>query len=302
MKCYQLIRFAVTVLITSACAANLWADDFSKVEFRAVAVVDGITMLQGAGGNIGVLSGADGLLVIDDDYSALGLKLKQALNQIDDKGVRFLLNTHWHSDHSGNNQLLGTDGAIIIAHENVRRQLQSGGVVKAFGMEVPPADAAALPVITYTDKMTVHWNDKALVLEHIGPAHTDGDTVIYFYSGETLVAVQTGDLFFNGFYPFIDSSSGGSALGMVKGVAQILNNIDDSVAVIPGHGPLASRADLEQFYQFMDVVVGRIAGLKNAGKSRQQVIDSNPVGEFEAQWGDGFLPTEKWVGIVYDSL
>lgn len=297
------IKSVAIALAIAAVSATVGADShLSQVEFKAVPVVDGVTMLQGAGGNIGVLTGSDGLLVIDDDYRELGEKLKQTLNQMDGAEVKFLLNTHWHSDHSGNNQVLGNEGAIIIAHDNVRHKLQSGGEVKAFAMSIPPAGAAALPVITYADNMTLHWNGKRVEIEHVGPAHTDGDTVVYFYADDKLVAVQTGDIFFNGFYPFIDASSGGSSLGMIQAAADLLANIDDSVAIIPGHGPLASRVDLQQYHHFLQQVVGRIQAMKISGQSRQQVIEANPVAEYETQWGDGFLATDTWVGIVYDTL
>lgn len=274
----------------------------SDVEFKEVPAIDGIVMLQGSGGNIAVSTGKDGLLVIDDDYQDLGEKLTASLNKLDDKGPRFLLNTHWHADHTGNNETLAGDGAIIVAHDNVRKRLQQGGEVKAFNMVIPPANPEALPVATYDESMKLYWNGWRLELIHPAPAHTDGDTVVYFYQDDKVKLVHTGDLFFNGFYPFLDSGSGGSAKGMVKGAADILARIDDDTVIIPGHGPLASKSDLQAYHDFMKAAVSKIDSLKSQGKSADEVVAAKPLTEFEAEWGDGFLKTDQWVRIVYSAL
>lgn len=285
-----------------ACASASAQQDFSKVEFTQVPALDGVVMLQGAGGNVVVSTGADGLLVIDDDYQGLGDKLTTSLNKLDEKGPRFLLNTHWHSDHTGNNEVLSKQGAIIVAQENVRKRLESGGTVEAFKMVVPPAETAALPVVTYKDSMKLYWNGWRLELDHPEPAHTDGDTVVYFYQGNKLKLVHTGDLFFNGIYPFLDSGSGGSARGMVKGAAEILTRIDDDTMIIPGHGPLASKADLQAYYDFIKVAVAKIESLKAQGKTPDQIVAAKPLAEFEKEWGDGFLSTDQWIRIVDSAL
>ncbi|WP_439135045.1 MBL fold metallo-hydrolase [Pseudomaricurvus sp.] len=290
------------LLLTVACTSVSAHQHLSHVEFKQVPVLDGVVMLQGSGGNIAVSTGDDGLLVIDDDYQGLGEKLTTSLNELDDRGPRFLLNTHWHSDHTGNNDTLGTQGAIIVAQDNVRKRLQTGGVVEAFNMNVPPAKPEALPVATYDESMKLYWNGWRLELSHIEAAHTDGDTVVYFYQQDKVKLVHTGDLFFNGFYPFLDSSSGGSAKGMVKGAAEILARIDDDTVIIPGHGPLASKADLQAYYEFMDAAVSKIDALKTQGKSADEVVAAKPLAEFEAEWGDGFLKTDQWVRIVYNAL
>ncbi len=296
------LAVAVAVAVAVSLPLTTVAQDFSQVEFRQVPVMDGLVMLQGAGGNIAASGGADGLLIIDDDYEGLGDKLLTSLKTLNPEGPEFVLNTHWHFDHAGNNRLLGRTGAIIVAHEKVRERLQAGGMIKALNTKVEPADKSALPVVTYENAMTVHWNGWKLSLEHASQAHTDGDTVVYFYQGADLKAVHTGDLFFNGFYPFIDASSGGSARGMVDGVAAILARIDNDTRVIPGHGPLASKADLQVYYDFLKTVVDRIESLKRQGKSIEQVIEAEPLAEFEAEWGDGFLKTKDWIQIVYGSL
>ena len=276
--------------------------DFSGVEFKQVPVAEGIVMLQGAGGNIAAFPGDDGLLIIDDDYSEMEDKLMASLKDIQAEGPKFVLNTHWHFDHAGGNQAVGRAGATIVAHENVRKRLKNGGEIKAFGAKVPPADASALPEITYQDQMTIHWNGFELQLAHPNPAHTDGDTVVYIHKEGKLIGVHLGDLFFNGFYPFIDASSGGSAFGVVEGVEAILKRIDDSTVLIPGHGPLASKADLKAYAEFLRSAVSRISALKAQGKSVDEVVAAKPLVDYEAEWGDGFLKTDVWVSIVYSAI
>ncbi|MYM62167.1 MBL fold metallo-hydrolase [Pseudomaricurvus sp. HS19] len=270
--------------------------------FRVTPVLEGLTMLQGEGGNIGVLQGEDGLLVIDNDYARMEAALDKALAAIDEGAPRFVLNTHWHLDHTGNNAALGESGSLIIAHDNVRPRIEQGGRIRALGYEIPPAAPAALPVITYSETLSLHWNGFRLRLWHPQPAHTDGDTVVFFYKGDKLVAVHTGDLFFNGFYPFIDGSSGGSATGMISGVAAVLEQLQPDTLIIPGHGPLGRPGDLRSFHQFLTAAVGKIAQLKDKGMTLEQVIAAKPLAPYEKEWGDGFLSSEKWIGIVYDTL
>lgn len=296
------VRVGMGLMCGLAAQFSVAQDDFSSVEYSSVPVIDGLVMLQGAGGNIGVSSGDSGLLVIDDDYEGMGDKLAIALADFDTAGAKFVLNTHWHLDHAGTNPAMGRDGAVIVAHDNARSRLKSGGEIKAFGRVVPPADRSALPVITFAQSMSLHWNGLRLELDHPNPAHTDGDAVVYFYRDDQLKAVHAGDLFFNGFYPFVDVSSGGSAMGMVEGVANILARIDDATVVIPGHGPLASKADLQVYHDFLKSAVAAIAALKSQGKTLEQVIAAKPVAQFEEQWGDGFLKTDVWVGIIYAAI
>lgn len=276
--------------------------DFSQVEYRQVSVVDGLVMLQGAGGNVGVVSDTRGALVIDNDYAALSTKLLAAIEKEAPEGVRYVVNTHWHADHAGGNRAMGESKATIVAHRNARERLRTGGTIELFGMKTGPGETIELPVITYEREVDIHWGGKTVRLEYAADAHTDGDSVVYFHQQGELVAVQTGDVFFNGFYPFIDPENGGNAEGMVAAVATILANITDDTPIIPGHGPLANKADLQAYHDFMAEAVRRIKSLKQAGESREKVIAARPIKDFEAQWGDGFLQTDVWVGIVFDSL
>ncbi len=292
------LALPLAVFASSAVAQH----DFSKIEFKQVPVAQGLIMLQGAGGNIAALPGDDGLLIIDDDYSEMEDKLMATLQSIDADAPRFVLNTHWHFDHAGGNQKVGRSGATIVAHENVRARLSAGGKIKAFNVDVPAADRSALPAITYDDAMTMYWNEYTLKLNYAEPAHTDGDTVVYLYRNEALAAVHMGDLFFNGFYPFIDASSGGSAFGVVAGVEAVLEKIGDDTVVIPGHGPLATKADLQNYRDFLKSAVSRVAALKASGQSVEQIVAAEPLKDFEAEWGDGFLNTEVWISIVFAAI
>lgn len=273
--------------------------DFSKVEIQTQKVAEGIYMLQGAGGNIGLSVGDDGVFVIDDQYAPLSDKISAAIGALSNKPVRFVINTHWHSDHTGGNESMGQAGAIIVAHDNVRKRLNSRQFIKAFNADVPPAPAKALPVVTFSDGVNFHWNNQTLEARHYASAHTDGDTVIYFKEANV---IHTGDLYFNGFYPFIDAGSGGSIKGMIGGVEKLLAASDSQTKIIPGHGPLSNKAELQVFRDMLATVYERLSSLKAAGKSDDEIIASKPIADLEAEWGDGFLPTEKWLGIVLDSL
>ncbi len=303
-SCVRVLSRIASAALLMAASIGSWAhSDSSTSSYNAVPVVPGVVMLQGEGGNVGVVDGADGLLIIDNGYEKNTEVLMHALHDVaeHDKPT-FILNTHWHSDHTGSNRVLGEHGGLIVAHDNVRKRLASGGEVKAFNMVVPPADSEALPVMTYSETMTLHHNGFELLLDYSSPAHTDGDSVVYFYKDSNLVTVHMGDLFFNGFYPFIDASSGGSSHGMLAGVKNVLSQVGDNTPIIPGHGPLATKADLQRYFDFLQAAIGRIEALKNKGKSLPEVVAAEPLTDFEETWGDGFLDTKTWIGIVYKTL
>jgi len=274
-------------------------EDLSKVVIGTERVADGVYMLTGEGGNIGVSVGADGVILIDDQYAPLTEKIRAAIAALGDQPVRFLLNTHWHGDHTGGNENLGRAGVVIVAHENVRRRMSVEQFIEAFNEKVPAAPPRALPVVTFTDTVSFHWNGDELRATHVAPAHTDGDTVVYFRKANV---VHTGDIFFNGLYPFIDVSSGGSIDGTIQAVDQILEATDPRTRFIPEHGPLGDRRQLEAYRRMLAGVRDRIAPLVGAGKTAREVVEAKPTAAFDETWGKGFLKPEQFVEIVYASL
>jgi cyclase len=258
--------------------------DFSKVEIKTEKLADGLHVLFGAGGNIGVSSGPDGVLVIDDDYAPLTDKILAAIKAISPQPVRFVLNTHWHGDHTGGNENLGKAGSVIVAHDNVRRRLSTEQFVAAFNLKVPASPQAALPVITYPQELTFHLNGDELHAVHVTPAHTDGDSFVHFRKAR---ALHMGDTFFNGMYPFIDLSSGGSVDGMIAAADIGLKMADDCTRIIPGHGPVGDVAALRAFGNVLVTVRDRVQKLKSAGRTLEEVIATNPTADLDPMWGKG---------------
>ena len=282
-------------LATSALAQQ----DFSNVKIETIPVAKGVYMLVGSGGNLGLSVGEDGAFLIDDQYAPLTDKILNAIAAVTDKPIRFLVNTHWHMDHTGGNENIGKGGAIIVAHDNVRKRLAKGQFMKAFNVEIPPAPPKALPVITFKDRVTFHWNNETLEVWHPQPAHTDGDAVIYFKSANV---VHVGDLLFNGIYPFIDAGSGGSFEGVIAGVDEVLGRIDDNTKVIPGHGPLGNKADLKAYRDMLATVHERINKLIKKGKNIDEIVAARPTSDLDAKWGGGFLKPDQWVKIAYATM
>jgi glyoxylase-like metal-dependent hydrolase (beta-lactamase superfamily II) len=288
------------IIISCLVATSAFAQqDFSKVQIETIPVAKGVYILVGSGGNIGLSVGQDGAFLIDDQYAPLTDRILKAISAVTDQPVRFLVNTHWHGDHTGGNENIGKGGTIIVAHDNVRKRLAKGQFMKAFNVNIPPAPPKALPVITFADSVTFHWNNETLEVLHPKPAHTDGDAVIYFKSTNV---VHVGDLFFNGIYPFIDAGSGGSMEGVIAGVDEVLDRIDDNTKVIPGHGPLGNKTDLKAYRDMLATVHERMTKLIKEGKSIDEIVAAKPTADYDAKWGVGFLKPSQWVQIVYSVM
>jgi glyoxylase-like metal-dependent hydrolase (beta-lactamase superfamily II) len=297
MKATSLLSpiLAATLLAAPALAQQ----DFSEVEIETIPVADGIYMLMGSGGNIGLSVGDDGNFLVDDQYGPLSEKILAAVAELNDMQVEFVVNTHWHGDHTGGNENMGATGAVLVAHENVRERMSTTQFIQAFGMEVPPSPSGALPVITFDDGVTLHWNDDEIRIFHVAPAHTDGDAVIHFVNADV---IHTGDTYFNGFYPFIDVGTGGHFDGMIAAADAILEIAGENTKIIPGHGPLSNRAQLQAYRDMLVTVRGRISAMVEEGMDRDAVVAAAPTSDLDEVWGGGFLQPDMWVGIAYDAL
>lgn len=266
---------------------------------ETIPVGDSIYMLMGEGGNVGVSIGEDGTFVIDDQYAKTAPQITEAIKQLSGDAPQFLANTHWHGDHTGGNEYFGKQGAIIVAHESVRDNLKIEKSIELFDMHQPPSPREALPVVTFQREMSLHLNGDDIRLIHVADAHTDGDAIIHFTQANV---IHTGDIFFNGFYPFIDVESNGSIAGMIAACNTVLTLVNDKTKIMPGHGPLASKADLTAFRDMLLKVEENIQTLIDAGKNESEVLAAKPTAEFDKEWADGFLPADMWVKIVYSGM
>lgn len=294
-----LVALGCSCAAVVAAAPTLAQQDFDKVQVTTTKVTDGVYMLTGAGGNIGVAVGPEALFLIDDEWAPMTPKVKAAVAALSDKPVRFVLNTHWHPDHSGGNKDLGEAGSLIVAHDNVRVRMSSEQFIAALNMRFPASAAKALPVVTFDSGVTLHLNGDDVQAIHVPPAHTDGDAIVRFQKANVL---HGGDVFFNGMYPFVDLSSGGSFLGMITGADKLLSLADANTKIIPGHGPLADRAALVAYRDMLVSVRDKIEPLVRQGKTQAEVVAAKPTRELDAKWGKGFMPPDTFVGIVYTSL
>ncbi|MCG2584824.1 MBL fold metallo-hydrolase [Massilia sp. TS11] len=266
-------RPILSAVLALACLPALAQTDFSKVQIKTVPITANSWMLVGAGGNIGVFAGPDGVFLIDDQYAPLSAKIKAAVAALSDKPIRFILNTHVHGDHTGGNSDFARDGATIVAHENVRQRLLA-----------KPDTAAAAPVLSFSQDLDFHLNGDTLAVRHVAPAHTDGDSVVWFKRANV---VHMGDLFFNGLYPFIDTSVGGRPDGVLAAVDAVLAQCDEQTRIIPGHGPLASKADLAAYRDMLATILGRVKALR--GQPLAAVLAAKPTADYDAKWGNGFM-------------
>lgn len=297
---HALLAMSIIPSIVLSVSTNAHNQNDEGPQFSQTKLSENLYMLSGKGGNIAVSTGSDGLLLIDDDYVDMADKTRAAIKAISDQAVKFLINTHWHFDHTGGNEMLGDSGTIIVAHDNVRERLLNGGAIKAFNMTVEPAKEKALPVVTFADSMSFHWNNETIdVIHPSSSAHTDGDAVIFFKNDNVL---HMGDLYFNNMYPFIDASSGGSMKGVIDSVTMLIEKIDDQTRIIPGHGALSNKSELIEYRNMLQAVYTKILALKNNGKTLEQVIAAKPSADFDEKWNGGFLKADVWVGIIYTAI
>ena len=272
--------------------AALGQRDFSSVEVKADKVAGTVYVITGAGGNIGVSVGDDGIVMVDDQYAPLAPKIEAVLKSITDKPLRFILNTHYHGDHTGGNEHFGKS-APIVAHENVRKRLASG--VKRHGETIPPSPRGALPVLTFNDSVTIHLNGEDVRAGHMPHGHTDGDAVIWFNESNV---VHMGDELFNGLFPFVDQENGGSVRGLIANLDKVLAVLPADAKVIPGHGALTDKAGVKNFVDVLKATLAVVEKGAKAGQSLEQLKADKVLAEWDA-WGKGYIKTDVWIETLY---
>jgi cyclase len=284
------LKYAVLALtsltLSSAATAQM---DFAKVEIKAETLAPGVSVLFGAGGNIGVSHGADGTILIDDQFAPLTPKIQAAVAALGAQPVKFLINTHWHGDHSGGNENLGKAGAIIMAHDNVR--VRMAGDAKT--------GKAALPVVTYAEGLKLHLNDEEVRVISVRPAHTDGDSIVHWTRSNV---IHMGDLFvFGATFPFVDMKSGGEVRGYLAAADKALALANDQTKIIPGHGVVATKADLQKYRDMIAQIIAKVDKAIKAGKSLEQVKAMRPADGYGVD-PNGFIKPDGFVEAVYRSL
>ena len=299
-KLFALFTFA-TLLANAALAhehghrPSAAQGDLSQVQIKTHKLAGNVYMLEGAGGNIGVTAGPDGLLIVDDQFAPMTEKIRAALRQINPGRLKYVLNTHWHFDHTGGNAAFGAE-ATIIAHANVRRRMSVES--RVLGNTVPPAPAVALPVITFDTAAYIYFNAEEIRVIHFPAGHTDGDSIIFFTASNV---IHMGDHFFNGAFPFVDLENGGSVEGLTRNIADVIAKAPAGVKIIPGHGPVASVEDLKTYHQMLVETATIVRQRVAAGKTLEQV-KAEGLPEKWKSWGTGFIDTGEWLEILYTSL
>ncbi len=288
------IQAAVLCTICLFAGEAIAQRDFSQVQIEPISVQGNIYMLKGQGGNIGASVGTDGVLIVDDQFAPLSEKIRAALKGLGGGDPTFVLNTHWHGDHTGGNKEFGLK-APIIAHTNVRNRLIEG---RASGRRpIPPAPKEALPVITFDASLSIHFNGEEIKAIHVPHGHTDGDAVIFFTKSNV---VHMGDLFFAGGFPFVDLDSGGSVAGYTAGVQQVIQQMPSNVQVIPGHGEPSTLDGLKEFHRMLTETVGILRKQMDEGKSLDDIKRAGLLDAWQ-KWGSGFISTDRWIETIYNS-
>jgi len=294
-----MLRFTNILIISLLFAATVTAQRFNDVEIKAEKVSENLFMLTGAGGNIVILTGEDGVFMIDDQFAELSEKIKTAIAELTDQPIRYLINTHWHGDHTGGNENFDKEGAIIVAHENVRKRMSTEQLMKAFSRTVPPSPKGALPVITFSENVNFYLNGEDILIFHVHNAHTDGDAIVYFPKSNS---IHLGDTYFAGRYPFIDISSGGSVRGIIESATTVLSLIDDETKIIPGHGKISTKKELAAYRDMLQDISAKMSKAIADGKTYEEIKTLNISEDYDDEWGTGFISGEKLIEILYSDL
>ena len=258
-----------------------------------------VSMITGSGGNVAVSAGADGVYVIDDQVKPVADSLLAQIRTISEQPIRFVINTHYHGDHVGGNETLADTGAVILAHDNVRQRISTEQFSEFFNATTEPWPAGALPVVTFSESITLHLNGEPATVRHVPRGHTDGDAIVYFPVSNV---IHMGDIFFHGLYPFIDLDGGGSAQGLVAAVEHALQMINDDTQVIPGHGALATTADLRAYRDFLTAAIDQVRPLVDQGKTLEEAIEARPTAAWDDALGKTWITPAQFVTFIYNSL
>lgn len=305
----HLFRFCISAIVcASICQASVaeisspvppTLEDAKKSDVTVQALRNGVSILFGSGGNIGVLTGPDGKLMVDSGIAVSKGKIETALRQTGDGPIKYVINSHYHWDHTDGNAWVHETGAVVIAHQNTLKRMSTSTRVIEWGFTFPPSPAAALPTETVDRNKTMRLNGETVVIRNFGSGHTDGDLAVYFTKADILM---TGDIWWNGLYPFIDYGAGGGINGMIKWVDELLKMTTDHTIIVPGHGPVGTRAQLVEFSQMLHRSRDRVSGLKKRRYTLTQIIASKPTLEYDAKFGQFWIDPAFFTMLVYNGV
>jgi len=287
---------AIAAPVLLAAPSLLPGQNFDTVRVTSTKVAGNVHMLVGSGGNIGLMAGDDAAFVVDDQFAPLTPKILAAIKAITPQPVRFVMNTHWHFDHTGGNENMGQAGALIFAHENVRKRMSTEQFIEALNRKQPASPRGALPVITFNDTVSFHLNGDSIVVFHVAPAHTDGDAMVMFTKANV---VHTGDVFVSAGFPFVDRSSGGTINGIISATERLLTVTNADTKIIPGHGPLSDRARVKAYHDMLVVMRDRMKKEIAAKHTVDQVLASKITAEYDKDWPNG---RERFLRILFQEL
>ncbi len=273
--------------------------DWSSVQIERTEVNNRISFLVGSGGNVGVLIGDEGVMIVDDQYAPLSEKIQAAIAEISSGQIRYTLNTHYHGDHTGGNENFKEAGAIVVAQDNVRDRLGKSWTNEILGRDMEAKSESFWPVITFSDEMTFHFNGEEVTLMYAPNAHTDGDALVHF---KTSNIIHAGDLFVRYGYPFIDVSAGGTIDGMIAAQKKILSLCDDNTQIIPGHGQLSTKKDVQELLNMLEATKAIVTKAKEKGETLEDLMAREPLQDFHDRWNGSFITSDLFVQIIYETV
>jgi len=292
-------NIALLLVLVLTVKSTAIAQKPKPAEIVPIKVSDNIYMLKGKGGNIGLWKGPEANIMIDDQFADMADKIKAASAKLGVEKIDYLLNTHWHGDHTGGNVAFQKQGAKIIAHHNVRRRLSTDQVMKAFSREVKASPKEAWPVITFKEEMMLHFNGESVLAFHIDNAHTDGDAILYWPESKV---IHAGDIYFEKTYPFVDVGSGGSLAGIIEAVERMIHMSDDETKVIPGHGDLSNKAGLQDYHSMLTGIQEIAIAARAKGLTSDQCIEQGLTKAYDEKWGQGWMKPSSFLKAVFNGM